>query len=512
MKKFIILGLILCANLAMSIESSRVSQDEQKEQEQEQVVTADEENTQEQDEGKNQSLWSKLKEFIRTTFRKDVAPCAEETSSDGSQNLDEQQSDVPVDQVQPEPKCIQQEDADSLQQIAPRKLSLEEILSSPDEIKKLTVEEIATLNFATVSPKFFLELSQESIMALLEKIELLAKFSEKQWDCLISNIIEKLNFEEYDDLWQRLELNIHFIVTKTNFFNRFNDIDIQKVTPLVFQKMLPQVFKKLSPEKISQLSASQLQVLSKEQFDVLDTTQVQAINSQQLSKALKNKLLQPLDISFVEKLSLEQIRTLLGNHIGFRFKNWVTMFKDNFTSDALKYIKDRKDEDDALRLVESFDSVFLNDLDLHKLKKITKHLSEKTKEKIVYAFQEKQNIRQDLLLGQFKKISIASPARLAQRILWTKASAVILVKLPAAYQKVEVALGLKTKEQVSKLNEIFNNIKNNSSHFISPEVVKSLKVSESDKDYIMQRVKDFNEVFRIGIKIDPKIKELKRKI
>ena len=72
--------------------------------------------------------------------------------------------------------------------------------------------------------------------------------------------------------------------------------------------------------------------------------------------------------------------------------------------------------------------------------------------------------------------------------------------------------GLKTKEQVCKLNEIFNNIKNNASHFISPETVRSLKLSETDKKYIMHRVKDFNEVFRIGIKLDPKIKERKRKI
>lgn len=404
------------------------------------------------------------------------------------------------------------EHQEAQQQASSNDLSLEEIMSSPDQIKNLTIERIGKLNFSNVSPEFFLELSKENIMALLERLEFLAKFNQKQWDNLISNIIEKLNFETYDDLWQHLELNINFIITKTDFLNKLNAMQIEKVSPLIFKKVLPDVFKKLSPEKISQLSFSQLEVLTKAQFDALDQIQVQAINSDQLSKALKNKLLEPLDISFVEKLSLEQIRNLLGNHTGFRFKNWGSMFKDNFTQAALKYMKEKRSENDALRILESFDGVSLNDLELHRLRKTTKNLSEELREEIVYKFQEKQDALQSVLLAQFKKISMVAPAKHAQRILWTKASHIILVKLPAGYQKIQVALGLKTKEQVYKFNEIFNNIKNNSSYFISPESVRSLKLDDNDKKYLMQRVKDFNEVFKIGIKLDPKIKERKRKI
>ena len=191
------------------------------------------------------------------------------------------------------------------------------------------------------------------------------------------------------------------------------------------------------------MHACQLEVLTKAQFDALDEAQVQAINSKQLSKALKNKLLQPFDLSFVEKLSSEQICSLLGNHTGFRLKNWGTFFKDNFTADALKYMRDKKSEDDAVRLVQSFDGISLNDLELYRLRKTTKRLSEELRETILYKFQEKQNRYKAILLGQFKKISIVAPAKLAQRVLWTKASHTILVKMPAGYQKIEVAFRIK---------------------------------------------------------------------
>ena len=245
MKKIILLGLIFCTKLAMSVECSQVSDDASKEHEQvqEQIVNADEKN-----EATSDSLWCRVKKFIRKTLGKDGASSTELSSSDDSQNLDEQESDV--GDTRPHEEKLEQKKVDHLQQEeTARELSLEEIMSCPDQIKNISIERIAKFNFSTVSPEFFLRLSKENIMALLERLEFLAKFNQKQWDNLITNIIKKLNFEVYDDLWQHIELNINFIVTKTNFFNRLNAAEIKKITPLVFQKMLPDVFKKLSPEK-----------------------------------------------------------------------------------------------------------------------------------------------------------------------------------------------------------------------------------------------------------------------
>lgn len=72
---------------------------------------------------------------------------------------------------------------------------------------------------------------------------------------------------------------------------------------------------------------------------------IENLNPQELSKALYYALPDKLNLKFVHKLSEAQIIDLFKDHIAWGFKNFLTSFKKNFSSDAFEYMQKIYQED-----------------------------------------------------------------------------------------------------------------------------------------------------------------------
>ncbi len=313
--------------------------------------------------------------------------------------------------------------------------------------------------------------------------------------------------------------------------------------------------KKITVEDIKNLPLEQVEkLLNKPVYlSKLSQNQVRAINPELFSKVLQNKLSQPLTSEFVKKLSTEQIQKLLGDHTGLRWKNWFTSFKDNFTADAFDYMQKhiqevkRKnapsisivdtiklifkstknipknsgesvdsnpisatqkidDENKVANILKSFDGESINTKDLAQLTQATQKLSEESGSKLLEIFKQKQdNVRQNFY-DQFKNIDNLSSdaARQVKTNLLIQARNTILVAMPKAYEEVELALGITTKEQIGNVNNLVRTIqKMEPTESIDDLRLNKAFLDEVDLDFMIQRMQDFQEVSLIASKLDP---------
>lgn len=167
-------------------------------------------------------------------------------------------------------------------------------LSSDEQfaIKMLTTEELSKLSALPdqISPEIISKVVVgDRLEILLNRPDLLNKLSKAQ--------IQAIRPEE---LLSRLdENNLKEIVQKfPGLLDKFSKAQIQVI----------------DPEFFSRLSSESLKILldKPKVLENLTQNQIQAINPESLSEALYDKLSQPLSVDFVNKLSWQQVRQLLG--------------------------------------------------------------------------------------------------------------------------------------------------------------------------------------------------------
>jgi hypothetical protein len=166
------------------------------------------------------------------------------------------------------------------------------------------------------------------------------------------------------------------------------------------------------------------------------------------------------------------------------------------------------DEKKALKLLESFDSNSIDEDRLSEFTKISLKLPREARQEILEIFKEKQNITRQVLYKQFENIDnlFSGAAKEGKKILLLQARDTILLELPAAYDKMEIALGLKTEKQITTLNEIFKTIK-----IIKPDQdistllieIDASHLDQGDLENLYQRIGDQQRILVIASTLDP---------
>lgn len=193
----------------------------------------------------------------------------------------------------------------------------------------------------------------------------------------------------------------------------------------------------------------------------------------------------------------------------FEFTKNVPKVSENSSDvNQVSVVEEIEDEKKALKLLESFDASSLDAEKLTELSKITSKLSDIDRSKILQIFKDRQDISRKVLYQQFENIDDLSSVvvKQAMQILLIQARDQLLLKLPKAYDDMEIALDLKRKDQIDTINEFFKKIKRiKSAQDISKILIQidAVHLDQIDLQSLYQRISDLQHILMIASILDP---------